>query len=491
MYMLIGTPASDASTLRSRVQEAKNAPDMQISQKFMQHRKSSIPFANRSPKVRFLRGAKSHGVTETGPCSPIVGNEEQKMVKKMKSILKKSEHPILIDVNLLSKLDIDEISSAMTNDLLGNCKMAVDQETQRLYTSERQARGAIDIVTFPSAYSIVEPFSRVLGTLIMCIETLEILRKQDNSNLPTNTILKQIGNAIQDFLSIVTTCEGQAKKFRSRSGDVFKQWTNVMKIKSEFYIEHNKINIPVYPNKTMPENVTLYEDVRDENERYLYDGIVTLALVKQVVCVWSESNDGLGIRQAFSNMTLDQQCEIIITLINHSKDLVLHSSRYITSALKTLTDVDYNDGFENVRKRLTAITFDDYFDPICGLDLKNSFGELIERKCELLNIANKMYQNMIRARKLITKLYHFTLQIVQGQSEPKLACCPCSNFYTKEKLLSNFRTITEVAINVPMSTYFQNIVFTPKSSTAVLGEGDQILQSPSFPDIATSQMSIM
>jgi len=138
---------------------------------YANRRKSSIPFALHAPVVRFSRDETEYSAVDDGPHAPITGGSamESEFLGKSKPILKHDNRPILVDE---TKLDRSLDSMAASLDLEEN-EHEVEFSTAKIqfvvtvmFKAERHARGAIDLLTFPTATGHIDALSRIQGSLV-------------------------------------------------------------------------------------------------------------------------------------------------------------------------------------------------------------------------------------------------------------------------------------------------------------------------------------
>jgi hypothetical protein len=250
-----------------------NSSSLGIPDRYRQHRKSSLPFADRSPKVRFLKKADEHSNSDHGSHDPFDETHAQQSIDHSKPILKKSEFPILLNVQVSGEI---QGGCCDINFDIENSVIYVEKVVQAFSSAERESRGSLDILTFPVLNSMgVEALGRFKCTLavsVVCIEDLRILTAKSHSK------------KLQDFLHRVIEGAhgilGELGSFKKETGVLLaktkgrcKQWGKELISKGEFKFGGTRHSIvPVYAKKVMPENVTVYENEIIGDPKFRTDG---------------------------------------------------------------------------------------------------------------------------------------------------------------------------------------------------------------------------
>ncbi|CAL8107059.1 unnamed protein product [Orchesella dallaii] len=430
------------------------------------HRRSSIPFLDRRPAVRFIRSVDLRKASVAGPNAPTYFKGDD----TKKSILKKTNFPILVDIteiHLHSDKSGSNISS--TNDDLENCRCKSDVIMEKFSKAERLSRGGLDVLTFPTSTHRIEPLSRFQGCMTIAICTIDIytaateyLELRKSKDLEFKAVVDVAYQMQLEAGSLQTT----AKKFLALAKIRYQEWDELLKRNIEFRVDQSKLSYPIYTHKRMPESVTLLEDNMDSKNPEMIEGCVRIyrkhpegriSLLCDVAGV-----DRSDVPISFQESSLEKQMEIVKILTSHGKDLLLFSNNCLNQGLDVLQDHEIDDAFRYIQRKLNSLEYDDYFDPLAALELKNGFGELTSRKAELLNTAEQIFEQC-RWISYFTKIFHrYAKQSLKGKSNSSgsLSSC-CSGSASKRKLLQllGIVSVDDILILLPLSHRIAENIF--------------------------------
>lgn len=278
--MMMNDPEKNESSNLIKWKEAKR-----------EYRKSSTPFANRTAKVRFNRIETCITSLAPGPYNPVIGGStaEEEIKQEMKSILKKTEHPILVDLSVLSaasSISQKKSTKTLSNDELMVCVSLAERIIVHFSKAERQMRAVFDILSFPNTTKSVELMGRFRATMMVSIDSIHNIAIQQqesgellglafgenkNSSISSDINEKKpkekklskemtrLNNLAESLFHIITNCDTNSKKFLATNKKLSAQWDYLLKKKGEFHIELQKTKQAIY-HQVMPECVTLYED---------------------------------------------------------------------------------------------------------------------------------------------------------------------------------------------------------------------------------------
>lgn len=337
------------------------------------HRRSSIPFVDRKPAVRFIRNVQQSEPSESGPKTP--ANDDS----SKHPILKKSNFPILVSSGSDSG-EAGRESIGTTNDELDNCKNKTDLIMDKISRAERIARGSMDVLTFPTATRRVEALSRYQGSLTISICTLDILtsssayEKDKKKSRQIVSQLQPVVDCVQEMQNHANSFQSTAKTFLSRAKRRYNEWETLLKRNSEFKMENSKLNYPIYSHKRPPESVTLFEDTVEDPQGHSIDGYVRICRKYPedqitVHCDTSEQADQFD-PITFQDSSIETQAEVIKFVTKHGKELLGYSDAYLGQGLEMLVDKEIDEAFDVIQRKIKSIQYDDCFDPLCALELK-------------------------------------------------------------------------------------------------------------------------
>jgi len=137
--------------------------------------------------------------------------------------------------------------------------------------------------------------------------------------------VREIIRITEDLISNCQKGKISVQKLLSKSKSLYEQWQKLLQKKGEFSIEHTKIKIPIYSHKTMPENVTLYEDVVDQDQRYLFERVLKFYLSSnEFVITTSDVENDISIPRS-EGLAAEKELIVIKCLLQHSKELIHYS----------------------------------------------------------------------------------------------------------------------------------------------------------------------
>lgn len=333
------------------------------------HRRSSIPFVDRTPAVRFIRLIEQRKASVAGPNQPS-GDDPSK-----KPILKKTDFPILVNK------DGPTSAGQMTvNDELENCRNTTDMIMERISRAERIARGSMDVLTFPTATRRVEAMSRYQGCMTICVCSLDILtnskdfavEKKKGSEVVSD--LQSVIDTAHDMIRQADALQNTAKKFLSRSKKRYNEWEGLVKQSADFKIDHMKMKYPIYTTRRMPESVTMYEDALEDRQSCGFDGLVRISrkYPEEIITLHIDSCETMDLIDPvnFQESSLETQVEAAKLLTTHGRDLLIYSDNCLCQGLEVLFDDELDEAFGALHKKIGHFEYDDNFDPLCALELK-------------------------------------------------------------------------------------------------------------------------
>lgn len=337
-----------------------------------QHRRSSIPFVDRTPAVRFIRAIDQRKASVAGPNQPSGDDSSGK------PILKKTNFPILVHK------DGDTTEGQMTvNDELENCRNTTDMIMERISRAERIARGSMDVLTFPTATRRVEALSRYDGCMTISVCTIDILttskdfavEKKKQSHVISD--LQSVIDVAQEMIDKADAYHSTAKKFLSRSKKRYNEWEKLVKRSSDFKIDHMKMKYPIYTTRRMPESVTMYEDALEDRQSCGFDGLLRISrkYPEEIITLHIDSTESIDLVNPvnFQESSLETQVETCKLLTTHGKDLLMYSDNCLSQGLEVLFDDELDEAFGALHKKIGHFEYDDNFDPLCALELKVNF----------------------------------------------------------------------------------------------------------------------
>jgi hypothetical protein len=448
-----------------------------IPQKFVKHRKSSIPFSDRFPKVRFLRLVEPHGEDDRGNHLPIPKDSKAILFEKsLQPILKKSDFPILVDVHLLEPDSApnfndfeDKATNLTTNEVLESCANNVEQIVQIFSRAERQARGAIDILTFPVASGSLEPLARFEGNLVVAILSVEKVPSviNENSMFPSQVSpLTGVIELTEQLLEDIRITQHHASHLKKKAKLRHQQWKSLLSRKGDFRIEDNPTQTPIYSQKRMPESVTLYEDVLDEDRRYRFDGSTRIYRYSNDIMLFIDADLGQFQPDLDYPEEVNHQQLVVIseTALDNAKELVLYAQKQILMAIETISENQLMEkGFNCIKDKILHLEFDAFFDPLCALELKNSLGDVVRRKGELLNTSEHTVNFLIMMEKCTKLFLKYSLQVskeIMTKRPTPERCFGCSKPVTKQSCLETLPGLgnKDFMISIPLTKKFQSVV---------------------------------
>lgn len=380
-------PSPPSTEVVASMQYDPNVRKRSIEDPIRQHRRSSIPFADRTPAVRFIRAIEQRKSSLSGPYLP-------KVEEPSKTILKKSNHPILVTPSghEVQQIHSDTSHISTTNDELETCRLKAELIMDKASRSERLARGAMDVLTFPTATRRVEALSRLQGCVTICVCIIQICVTSDEfqSKQPPDmrkSICQQLNGVVEMVQKIkneaISLCS-TAKQFLTFCKHRYNDWEELFKRNNEFKIDHSKLNYPIYTHKRMPESVTLFEDALDEHNvgmrnrldgyirafRKYPEGTITIHCDMAEKSVNAVEEGGPQDFVTFQDCPLETQVEIIQYIVSHMKDLLTHGNLCLTQGLQAAQDLEMDDAFKYIHQKINNLEYDNYFDPLCALELK-------------------------------------------------------------------------------------------------------------------------
>ncbi|ODM94384.1 hypothetical protein Ocin01_12292 [Orchesella cincta] len=441
------------------------------------YRRSSIPFVDRRPAVRFIRAVDQRKASLVGPNSPTSSSRDPR-----KSILKKSSFPILVDVTELHlRNDKSGSTISSTNDDLENCRCKTDVIMEKFTKAERLCRGGVDVLTFPTSTHRIEPLSRFQGCMTIAISTTDLYTT-------TPQFLELRRSKLNDIRSVVDVAYqmqleagsllSTAKKFLTLSKLRFREWDDLLKRNIEFRVDHSKLSYPIYTHKRMPESVTMLEESFDCSSHDSVEGCVRIYRKHPegritLLC------DVAGIDRPefpvnFEESPIEKQMEIIKIVTSHGRDLLLYGNNCLSQGLDILQDHEIDDAFRFIHRKLNSLEYDDYFDPLAALELKNAFAELVSRKAELLNTAEQIMEHCKWITNF-TKLFHRYLKQSMrgggGKSEGCSSCCSSSGSKKKMLQLLGIVSVDDILILLPLSHRIAENIFEFPDLESLLEDG--------------------
>ena len=424
------------------------------------HRKSSIPFLDRAPKIKFNTIETRITSVKPGPYKPITGKGGSKFENK-KSNLKDSnfDHPILVDQHRVGLVSLgDSNPKQLTNEEMIFCAAITDNASIIFANAERRTRGAVDILTFPSISTIksshVETLGRIKKNFVIIAEGLERLATQYGKAEIVKT--ERMRRIVQEMLQLkdsgrnIFICTKKLFKYNSR---VYKQWSKLLN-------KSLKATAPLYA-KGMPENVTVYEDSLDL--KAVFQGTLDIIWSPGKLIFTPDEDD--TYEMDFMTCPIEIQFDFIREVIQHVSLMILYSGQNILKALEIVQDPTLSEGYDTIQSRILDLEFDSFFDPACVLELKTALGELVQRKAVLLNITEKTLEAMELVKTITKDLHKFASQIYCGQEGGRgkgkcvLLCCVKKFIRYKDLVKRLYPKIqTDLVVPVPFNSNLQRIV---------------------------------
>lgn len=336
----------------------------------------------------------------------------------------------------------------------------VEKVIQHFSAAERDARGALDILTFPVASSTkLESLARFycgFTVAIVCIEDLLIVTAKSKSK-EFKAYVNQVHQLAKNLLADLATFEKESKELLKKARQRNKQWGRLLISRGEFRIEERRSSsIPIYLRKTMPESVTLYENEIDpDSKTFRSDGKAQFFRTEGELAVMVE------LREEVISRTQEELDEgelfcLIKCLMIQSSELIRCATQRLIKANKCLDNAVFDEEYATLRERIANLEFDTYFDPLCALELKSTLSEVTAQKEELVNTTRHvgMYgDKMVHFTNLFMK-YCKTVGI--EKKKRKCACLPCGRPVTCEKLFETMDNIhrMDFMVSIPLTDDF-------------------------------------
>ncbi len=169
----------------------------------------------------------------------------------------------------------------------------------------------------------------------------------------------------------------------------------------------------------------------------------------------------------YSSCPIVTQFEFVREFIHHARDLILHSEENLLRGLQTLHEPNLSEGYETIRYKINETQYDNFFDPLCALELRNALGELVQRKADLLNICRKTLEAMKWVEEEAELVHRFANQLYIGDTKGgprhkgirRFFCC-APKFITYEELVESLGLGVNDSLETmaPLNPKFQRIL---------------------------------
>jgi len=438
-----------------------------------------MPFSNRNQRIRFNSMEDRVSVTKRGPHIP---SEDRGMVSgnlltARKSILKHTDHEILVDKKregsggsslsqvLMPETTTNFLGKTLTNEDALFCAKTTETASVIFASAERHIRGAVDILTFPCTTSIqnkVEALSRVKNFFLIITEGLRKIVEvyEVNGTERMRTLVSEMEGMRGDAKRVL----GSVKDVTKFNRKVFKRWSGLLRQKGVFKTERQDLckppQLPLY-SRTMPENVTLYEDVMDVGGTFIGSFVIHWAPGR--LAFRAEEDEDVV---EFESCPMEVQFELLLEVIWHVRDMLRYSEQFMIIGLGNVKTQSLADSYEAVKSRILDMEFDSCFDPFCALELRAVLADLVTRKGLLLNITEQALIHLRWIYNMTSTLTRFSHQIykhMNGTSWKRLrrVICCLPKFVEYEDLVFDLSPAVEVCVDVPapMTTKFQQILY--------------------------------
>ncbi|ODM97241.1 hypothetical protein Ocin01_09440 [Orchesella cincta] len=422
------------------------------------HRRTSIPWQDRTPAVKYISAIEKRKASVAGPYDPTKRDPNKPILKKQTAALHEGAD---------GNANPPDGMSSNTNDELENCRNKTELIMEVMTKAERLARGCIDILTFPPAGNQLEVLSRFQGCMVIStsiIDTFSISQEYTESKNKNSDKLPNLQTLINNSTELQKEAEklnSTANKLHSLVKQRIHKWDSILSKNSDFKVESTKLDYPIYSRKSMPESATVFEHFVDEENRYPVEGYcsITRPLPAEVIHLHCEDFDNgkLCDDVDFVNCPMAKQLDIINIITGHGKELLECSNNCLHNALVSLQNQEIDDAFDWIHGRLSKLQYDNNYDPLCALELKNACGEVAARKAELLNISDQILKHVKWVVAFTGTFLRFTKQSLYGGGF--LSCCKPS--CSKEKLLDLIGPVGMVGIQIflPLSNTIAQTVF--------------------------------
>ncbi|CAL8110139.1 unnamed protein product [Orchesella dallaii] len=430
-----------------------NVKRKSIENKSKNHRKSSIPYADRTPAVRYISAIEKRKSSLAGPHDPSKRDPNRPILKKQVSTLHDgNENASITD-------------SADANDELENCRCKTELIMELMTKAERLARGSMDILSFPPAGNVAEVLSRFHGCMTICVCTIHAFSTSKEYSEYKNKGSEQLSKIMNNSVELHKEAEklsSTSNKFLTKVKQRISEWEAILKKNSEFYqVESKKLDYPIYSRKSMPESATVFEHFVDEENRYPVEGFCGMSRTPSdgVIHLHCEDYESTKLCDDldFVKCEADKQIGIISIITSHGKDLVECSNNCLNNGLISLQRQEIDNAYTWVQTRLSKINYEGNYDPLCALELKNVCAEVAARKSELLNVAEQISSHVKWVVNFTGTFLRFTKQSLYGAG--LLSCCKSS--CTQDKLLQIIGPVATVNLQIflPLSDTIAENVF--------------------------------
>lgn len=407
-------------------------------------RNSSIPFANRAPKLKFnasLLPTSVHTVPEEG----------ERNVQPRKSNLKPSnfEHPILVD----NEVFLDDSSDLDFTDYIGmynpglnsrNTSLCILMNVKLMGSTnviEEFARTSIDVLTFPNPFkqaTKVEIFGRIKACFVIILTGLGEMKKvttpsEGISLVAKDPALKQIIENLQSTRKFCNDLCTQCKKLVRVNRREFRDWSTIVHrvIESDPH-ERTTLDYRLYSDMSTSPPV---EDYKTYERVIGYDG-------GSISIDWSPESYQVDTETNFLRFNSSCQLEFLQELSRFT-DILVEKCALLMRGCVDRWDADMaspsiSEGYAHVKTAIIEMERMHQGNAGIYLELKASVRMLHYRKLDLFQASVALEESTKHLSKQIQELITFVKQTYRGDKGPREwshFCGTCNPYIDLDELI--------------------------------------------------------